>query len=409
MTTQPRRYLDIDDLTRCRPVSVVWELTLACDLKCKHCGSRAGSPRVAELTTAECLSVVSQLAELGTRDIGLIGGEAYLRSDWVDIVRAIRAAGMDCSLQTGGRNLTEKRIAAAASAGLQGAGLSIDGLESLHDDLRGVPGSFKAAIAALRTLKAYGITTSVNTQITSYIVKELSELLDTLIDAGISSWQLALTVPMGRAADRPELLLQPFQLLDVMPLLAELHKRAYARGVVLQPSNNIGYFGPFESQWRSTNDPNVYFTGCNAGQNLIGIEADGSIKGCPGLPREYIGGNVRTNTLAEIWSSSQALAFTRRQRNDELWGFCRDCSYADVCQGGCTWMAHSLLGRRGNNPYCHYRVLQLANRGLRERVVKKRDAPGEPFDFGEFELLVESLDMPPAAVSGRGKRLRVLQ
>ena len=407
--SHPRRYLDVDDLARCRLVSVVWELTLACDLKCKHCGSRAGSRRLAELTTTECLDVVAQLAELGARDIGLIGGEAYLRADWIDIVRAIREAGIDCSLQTGARNLTEKRIAAAAAAGLQGAGVSIDGLASLHDDLRGVPGSFDAAITALHRLKAHGITTSVNTQISAPIINELRELLDMIINAGISSWQIALTVPMGRAADRPELLLQPFQLLEVMPLLADLHRRAYDRGVILQPSNNIGYFGPFESAWRSSNDPGVYFSGCNAGQNLIGIEADGSVKGCPGLPREYIGGNVRTSTLAEIWSSSPALAFTRRQRTDELWGFCRDCFYADICQGGCTWMAHSLLGRRGNNPYCHYRALQLAQRGLRERVVKRRDAPGQPFDYGEFELLLEPLDTSVEVSTGRVKRLRVLQ
>ena len=403
----PRRYLNDDDLASCRPVNVVWELTLACDLKCKHCGSRAGAPRVAELTTEECLDVIAQLAALGTRDIGLIGGEAYLRSDWVEIIRTIRRVGIDCSLQTGARNLTEERVAAAAAAGLQGGGVSIDGLAALHDELRGVSGSFDAAMTWLRRLKAHGITTTVNTQITAPIVRELPQLLERLIDAKISSWQVALTVPMGRAADRPELLLQPYQLLDVMPLLADLHRHALDGGIILQPSNNVGYFGPFESMWRSTNDPNVHFGGCNAGQNVLGIEADGSIKGCPGLPREYIGGNVRTQRLAEIWSSSQVIAFTRGQRNDELWGLCRECYYADTCQGGCTWMAHSLLGRRGNNPYCHYRALQLAKQGLRERVVKKRDAPGVPFDYGEFELSVEPLDSP-APVAADRKRLRVV-
>jgi MoaA/NifB/PqqE/SkfB family radical SAM enzyme len=44
------------------PVHVVWEITLACNLKCQHCGSRAGRPRPGELTTAECLDVVEQLA-----------------------------------------------------------------------------------------------------------------------------------------------------------------------------------------------------------------------------------------------------------------------------------------------------------------------------------------------------------
>src|ERR1044071_1023072 len=103
--TQPTRFFTEDDRAGYRPVHVVWETTLACDLKCQHCGSRAGRRRPDELTTAECLDLVAQLARLGTRSVTLIGGEAYLRRDWVEIVRAVRAHGMDCSMQTGGLHL----------------------------------------------------------------------------------------------------------------------------------------------------------------------------------------------------------------------------------------------------------------------------------------------------------------
>ena len=61
----------------CRCTSV-WEITLACNLKCQHCGSRAGKRRPDELSTEECLDVVDQLARLGTREVTLIGGEAFL-------------------------------------------------------------------------------------------------------------------------------------------------------------------------------------------------------------------------------------------------------------------------------------------------------------------------------------------
>ena len=89
--TRPERQRRADDYLRHIPVHVVWEITLACDLKCLHCGSRAGARRQRELTTAECLDVVSSLARLEAREVTLIGGEAYLRSDWIEIVRAMRA------------------------------------------------------------------------------------------------------------------------------------------------------------------------------------------------------------------------------------------------------------------------------------------------------------------------------
>src|SRR4051812_50060133 len=97
----PVRYAAFDDIVRRVPVSVVWEITLACDLSCSHCGSRAGRRRRDELGTAEALDLVGQIAELGARDVGLIGGEAHLRKDWLGIIAAIPAAGKRCDPHTG--------------------------------------------------------------------------------------------------------------------------------------------------------------------------------------------------------------------------------------------------------------------------------------------------------------------
>ena len=388
---QPSRHLREEDREALKPVYAVWEITLACDLKCQHCGSRAGRRRPQELSTEECLDIVRQLARLGTREVTIIGGEAYLRRDWLEIIREIRAQGMDCTLQTGGLHLTEKRIHEAAEAGLQAVGVSIDGLAELHDRLRGVKGSFDAAFAALRLLRSYGISTSVNTQITALVIPQLRELMECFIEAGAKDWQVQLTVAMGRAVDHPELLLQPYELLELMPLLAELYEEGLERGLLMQPGNNIGYFGPYEALWRGAGDESIHWTSCNAGQNTIGIEADGTIKGCPSLPTStYSGGNIRDLTLEDIWRDAPEISFTRTRTVNDLWGFCRDCYYADVCRAGCTWTGHVLFGRAGNNPYCHHRALELSSQGLRERIVRVEEAPGRPFDHGRFELVLET-------------------
>jgi radical SAM protein with 4Fe4S-binding SPASM domain len=296
---------------------------------------------------------------------------------------------MDCALQTGGRNLTDQRIRSAAEAGLQSIGVSLDGLRDVHDRLRGFAGSFDAAMSALRRAAAHGISTTVNTQINVLSMPQLSSLMSQVIEVGATNWQLALTVAMGNAADHADLLLQPSDLLELMPMLAQLHAEARERGLVLQPSNNIGYFGPYESQLRSVNHSDIHWSGCAAGENVLGIEADGTIKGCPGLPAFYAGGNIRERPLHEIWNESRVIAFMHMRTRDDLWGYCRDCYYADVCLGGCTWTTHSLFGRPGNNPLCHYRALEMERRGLRERLVKVEDAPGRPFDHGRFEIRIE--------------------
>src|SRR5580693_8212219 len=173
----PPRFLSEEDLRRYVPVHVVWEITLACDLKCLHCGSRAGHRRKAELSTEECLDVVDALARLGTREVSLIGGETYLRRDWTEIIRAIRSHGMYCAVQTGGRNLNPDRLKEAVNAGLNGLGVSLDGLAPLHDRVRNVPGSFNKAIDTLRRAKDAGLSISVNTQVGSETMADLPELM----------------------------------------------------------------------------------------------------------------------------------------------------------------------------------------------------------------------------------------
>ena len=386
----PRRRVSLRDQLDCIPVYVVWEITLACNLKCLHCGSRAGHRRARELDTAECIEVIRQLAELGTREISIIGGEAFVRRDWLTIVRAIRDHGIDCTMQTGGYKLSAEMIAAAAAAGLQGIGVSIDGLEALHDRLRGVRGSYAEALRALDHCRSIGLTASVNTQITATVMPELAELMEVIIAAGARFWQVQLTVAMGNAVDHDEILLQPYELATLMPLLADLHRKGREHDLLLLPGNNIGYFGPYDALWRGPD--RGHYPGCPAGQNVIGLEADGTLKGCPSLATDRYGaGSVRDHAIATLWAEHPALRFNRDRGIEHLWGFCRTCYYAEVCRGGCTWTADSLLGRRGNNPYCHYRVLKLAERGVRERIVKVADAAALPFATGRFALIEEAI------------------
>jgi radical SAM protein with 4Fe4S-binding SPASM domain len=372
-----------------RPVHAVWELTLRCDLACRHCGSRAGRARPDELTLPEALALVEQLAALGVREVTLIGGEVYLYPGWTEVVRAVRAHGMSSVIVSGGQGITAEVAEAARAVGVESVSISLDGAEATHDRLRGKRGAYRAALAALSHARAAGLAVAVNSQINRLNLHELEHLAEQVLEQGAHGWQLQLTVPAGRAADEPEVLLQPYDLLELFPILSRLHTRLTAAGVKVLPGNNVGYFGPYEQQFRqSLRCPSD--ASCSAGRSVIGIEANGDIKGCPSLPtRGWVGGNVRDHRLLDIWERSEALRYTRDHRPERLWGFCAGCYYADACRGGCTWTATTLFERPGNNPYCHHRALDHHARGLRERVVQLAAAPGEPFDHGRFELIVE--------------------
>jgi radical SAM protein with 4Fe4S-binding SPASM domain len=210
---------------------------------------------------------------------------------------------------------------------------------------------------------------------------------------GSKAWQVQITVAMGRAADRPDLLLQPYHLLELFPLMVWIKQNILEpSGIRLIPGNNFGYFGPYEEILRYGGDLGSHWSGCPAGKWSLGIEADGKIKGCPSLAtKDYTGGNIRERSLSDLVSNAPEINHIKDRTRDDLWGFCKGCYYADVCKGGCTWTAHSLLGRAGNNPYCIHRAVELEQRGLRERVVKVESAPGKSFDRGRFEIVEEAM------------------
>ncbi|MEE2751653.1 MAG: radical SAM protein [Myxococcota bacterium] len=393
-----------DDLGKNVPVYAVWETTMRCNHACAHCGSRAGpeEARPKELTTEELLDVAQQLVDLQCREVTLIGGEAYLRDDILTQVAFLAERGIRVTMQTGGRGLSPALCQELKDAGMSAIGVSIDGPEKVHDILRASPGSFRSGIRALQNARSAGMLITSNTQVNRLNKDHLRETCELLRETGIQVWRVQMTVPMGRAADRPDWILQPWEMIEVIDTLAALQVecaeenakagRPPHRAFDILASNNIGYYGPHEEILRSRpGQRSSYWQGCSAGRYTLGIESDGTLKACPSLPTgPYAGGNLLDTPLAEIWNHAEELSFVRDRTTEELWGFCGTCYYKDVCRGGCSFTAHCTLGKRGNNPFCYHRASTLKKQGLRERLVHKENAEGQPYDFGRFELATEA-------------------
>ena len=259
----------------------------------------------------------------------------------------------------------------------------------LHDRLRGVKGSFDQAVDVMRFAAAEGISVGVNTQINALSKDRLGEVFDTIVAHGVKFWQMQLTVAMGNAVDNADILLQPCDIRGVAATVTDLIERARPIGVRIFPGNNMGYFAEHEHLWRTLTSEPTHWGGCTAGETTLGLEADGTIKGCPALPSDpYSGGTTRGGSIR---NAIEALApKVPRKAHSRGSGFCGSCYYWNVCRGGCTWVTHGISGTKRDNPYCNYRARELAKKGLRERVVKLAEAPGRPFDFGRFEILVEN-------------------
>ncbi|MCC7543051.1 MAG: radical SAM protein [Deltaproteobacteria bacterium] len=361
-----------------RPRNCVWELTLACNLRCVHCGSRAGLARERELTTAECLDVVSQLAELGCELVTLSGGEPTLRRDWDTVARAVASRGLFVNMVTHGAyprpGQADDVARRALDAGLCNVGVSVDGPQPVHDSIRG-EGTFARTLHSIDRFRAAGLPVTVMTTVGRRNLAHLESVRRIAIDAGAGTWRLQLAKPMGSARDEVGFVLQPRHLLELLPLLAELKRRGE---IALRVGDSIGYYGPHDRElrgrgWRGRDE---CWQGCQAGMQAIGIEASGDVKGCLSLQAKwghrdpFVEGNLRERRLTDLWYGSGAFAYNRDVTADSLTGHCRSCRHAVLCRGGARCVSAAFSGLLTESDYCYYHV-------AREQLVPRWRSAGQ--------------------------------
>lgn len=334
-----------------RLITAVWELTNACNAKCIHCGSRSGSRRANELTEDEALRLCDDLHTLGCQSVSLIGGEIFLSPYWESVCARLTELGIQVAPLTNGLLVNEINLTKLKQAGVDNVAFSIDGCAAIHDQIRGVPGLFDQMIANIRRTQDAGFRVGVNTAISALNVNELPGIYQLLCDLQIPAWQVQIVEDMGAASENPELRLTGELVYRAAQSIADFRSRKEVRIYV---SHNLGWFVSFEPLLRD--HP---FTGCVAGRYLVGIESNGNVRGClsimSGEPGDNVEDTIRNRSLVEIWNDPQSFTAFRNRKVEDLTGFCATCQYRDLCRGGCSSVAYSLIRSFSENPLCLYK------------------------------------------------------
>ena len=94
------------------------------------------------------------------------------------------------------------------------------------------------------------------------------------------------------------------------------------------------------------------WNGCQAGVSTIGIQSNGDVKGCLSLPPEFIEGNIRENTIEEIWQKPGFCSYNRDFQTSDLNNTCIDWKYGKKCRGGCLGVSIGITGKPNGDTYC---------------------------------------------------------
>jgi radical SAM protein with 4Fe4S-binding SPASM domain len=336
-------------LKKYKPLNVVWETTLRCNMKCMHCGSSAGNGRKNELTTRESIALCNDLKKIGTNLITMMGGEPLVRKDWNIIATHIRDVGLELTIISNGFLINKNTVSQLKKLDPYAVAISLDGgKEETHDLIRGMKGSFERCKKNIELLRNENINTSVITTVHKQNFNELPEIRDFLLGKGVA-WQIQMATPIGRFPQKQMLSKDEFY--SVGLFISSIRKQHSPKDLAVLGAHNFGY--------HSKVLPNVMlfpWLGCQAGISTVGIQSDGGVKGCMSLPNEFVEGNIREKSIKEIWNQPNSFSYNRNFNKKDLKEDCKNCKHGKNCKGGCLTVSTTIKNDIHCNPYCFYLI-----------------------------------------------------
>ena len=158
---------------------VVWNSTKTCNLKCRHCYMSSDNKKYQnELTTQEAKSFIDDLADFHVPVLLFSGGEPLIRPDFFELAEYAQAKGVRPTLSTNGTLITREVAQRIKDIGVGYVGISLDGLQDVNDQFRGVEGAFQKAMAGIQNCVAVGQRVGLRFTINHHNIQELENIFD---------------------------------------------------------------------------------------------------------------------------------------------------------------------------------------------------------------------------------------
>ncbi len=332
-----------------QPHLVGWELTRACQLRCRHCRAQAITERHGdELSLEQIAGVLDHMAAAFSHPPILIftGGDPLERPDLPDIIAAARERGFLVALAPSATpKLTPQVVREWAAIGVHAISLSLDGATAqVHDRFRGVRGTFDRTLALAHAVVESGVNLQINTSVCMQTVRDLAPIGDMVEELGVSSWEVFFVVPTGRARTAAWPLGPESQELALHWLVGYRRRAAFRVTAVGAPQ-----LWRIVHQTRADGDAHRR-PAIRDGQGFAFIDHVGNV-----FPSGYLplaAGNVLETDFAGIYR--EAPLFQALRDPEKLRGKCHICPFRFVC-GGSRARAYAVTGDPlAQDPACPY-------------------------------------------------------
>ena len=333
------------------PLAVLAEITHKCPLQCPYCSNPLELESASkELTTAEWLRVIDELAEIGVLQIHFSGGEPTARKDLVQLVQRASDVGLYSNLITSAVMLTREKLAALADAGLCHVQISFQGAEAgVADRVGGYKNGHAKKLEVARWTRELDLPLTVNAVMHRQNLHQLPEIIEMAVSLDAARLEVANVQYYGWALKNRHALMPTREQCDECTRIVDAARESL-QGVLdidyvipdyyaLRPKQCMGGWG---RQFFNIS-PSGKVLPCHAAESITGLQFD----------------SVRDKSIAWIWDNSPA--FNLYRGTEWMPEPCQSCEFKEADFGGCRCQAFALTGSASNtDPACSFSPLHAS-------------------------------------------------
>lgn len=335
---------------------VVWNSTKTCNLKCRHCYMSSDNKKYQnELTTQEAKSFIDDLADFHVPVLLFSGGEPLIRPDFFELAEYAQAKGVRPTLSTNGTLITREVAQRIKDIGVGYVGISLDGLQDVNDQFRGVEGAFQKAMAGIQNCVAVGQRVGLRFTINHHNIQELENIFDFIERENINRVCFYHLVYSGRGTAMKNQDVTAEESRRAMDIIIHRTKDFEDRGLekeILTVDNHCDGVYMYLKALAEGNDQQAAqikkYISMNGG-NRSGIafgEVDPFGYVHPDqFTQHHTFGNVRDRKFSEIWQdTSNPIMAGLKDRKPLLKGRCSQCRFLENCNGNFRTRAEAVTG-----------------------------------------------------------------
>lgn len=302
-------------------------LTNACNFRCIHCSVDASHRLKEELKREEIFELIDQIYEMMVPGVTFTGGEPTLVDYLPYLIKYTASKPIKTHLMTNGYEIRKSYAELLVKNGLVHVNISLDGAkEKTHEAFRGVTGSFKKAIEAIRIFKELGIYVETTTVIHEGNSNEIIDIINLGKSMKVDNMKFLPIIPYKRGKNcnfKDSLGCYINNIRNFLSAYDNIYNRLIKKDLSKKVQG--------ENLFR-----------CGAGTGIIGISSQGDVLPCNNIENIVLG-NIRDQKLIEIYNESSKIKDMFNAisiQNSE----CEKCEILDFCHGGCAMISYSYNG-----------------------------------------------------------------